>query len=130
VKTLTKLFCLVAVFAAVVSVVYWFVDVSEEEGRVLLILWTVMVATVGGYLLFHGMLRDRRPAPEDDDAATPSDAAGREVGAFPFSSMWPIVFVGGIVMVGASLIYGLLLLPVGVAVVAIAVLGLMRESRA
>jgi hypothetical protein len=130
VRTLTKVFLGVAGFAAAVAAVYWFVDVSEEEGRVLLILWAVMAATIGGFLLYHGTLRDRPPAPEDDDATTPASEAGREVGAFPFSSMWPIVFVGGIVVVGASLIYGMLLLPVGTAIVVIAVLGLMRESRA
>jgi hypothetical protein len=35
----------------------------------------------------------------------------------------------GVIVTGASLVYGLLLLPVGLLVGAIAVLGLMRESR-
>jgi hypothetical protein len=130
VKTLAKLFGGIAVFAAVVATVYWFVDVSEEEGRVLLISWCVMAATIFGFLAYHGALRDRAVSDADDPGATPASAAGRQIGAFPFSSLWPIVFVGGIVVVGAALIYGMLLLPVGVAVVTIAVLGLMRESRA
>ncbi|MEX0754948.1 MAG: cytochrome c oxidase subunit 4 [Actinomycetota bacterium] len=129
-KTLAKAFLGVGLFATVVAVAYWFVELSEEEGRVLLAVWVLMTATVAGYLIYHGVFRDRQAAPGDDATALPEDAAGREVGAFPFSSMWPIVFVAGVVVLGAAVIFGLLLLPVGLAIVTIAVLGLMRESRA
>lgn len=129
-KTLTRIFLGISLFAAVVSTVYWFVGASEAEGRVLLIVWAGMTATIAGYAIYHGVLRDRQEEPGDDPSATPQDLAGREVGAFPFSSAWPIIFVLGVVVIGASVIYGLLLLPIGLIVVAIAVLGLMRESRA
>ena len=129
-KTLTRTVLAITAFAIVVATAYWFVAVSTPEGRVLLILWAVMTATIAGYAIWHGALRDREPAPEDDPEATAARNAGRDVGSFPFSSAWPLVFVLGVVVTGAALIYGLLLLPVGVAVVSIAVLGLMRESRA
>lgn len=129
-KTLTRTFLAITAFAAIVATVYWFVSDSEAEGRVLFIVWAVMTATIAGYAIAHGALRDRQAGPADDPSATPQDLAGRRVGGFPFSSTWPIVFVLGVVVAGASMIYGLLLLPVGVVVIAIAVLGLMRESRA
>ncbi|MGH2578637.1 MAG: hypothetical protein ACRDG9_12940, partial [Actinomycetota bacterium] len=56
-------------------------------------------------------------------------AAGQELGTFPAASVWPLVLVLGSIAVGASLVYGLLLLPVGLGVTALAVLGLMRESQ-
>jgi hypothetical protein len=51
------------------------------------------------------------------------------VGSFPEASIWPVFLVLGVIVTGAALVYGLLLLPVGLAIWAVAVVGLVRESR-
>jgi hypothetical protein len=113
-------------FGAISGTVYWFVT-YEPAGSFLLWSFSLMPLIVAGYLSIQGGLRAR--ALEDDPDATPDRAAGQELGTFPAASVWPLVLVLGSIGVGASLIYGLLLLPVGLGVTALAVLGLMRESR-
>jgi hypothetical protein len=113
-------------FGAISGTVYWFVT-YEPAGTLLLWSFSLMPLIVAGYLLIQGGVRAR--ALEDDPDATPDRAAGQELGTFPAASVWPLVLVLGSIGVGASLIYGLLLLPVGLGVTALAVLGLMRESR-
>ena len=113
-------------FGAISGTIYWFVT-YEPAGTLLLWSFSLMPLIVAGYLVLHGGLRVRTPA--DDSEATPDRAAGQELGTFPAASAWPLVLVLGSITVGASLVYGLLLLPVGLAVTALAVLGLMRESQ-
>jgi multisubunit Na+/H+ antiporter MnhC subunit len=113
-------------FGAISGTIYWFIS-YEPAGTFLLWSFSLMSLVVAGYLVLHGAVRAR--SLEDDPDATPDRAAGHEVGTFPAASAWPLVLVLGSITVGASLVYGLLLLPVGLAVTAVAVLGLMRESR-
>jgi hypothetical protein len=42
---------------------------------------------------------------------------------------WPVFMALGAIVTGASLIYGLILLPVGAVMLAWAIVGLARESR-
>jgi Cytochrome c oxidase subunit IV len=113
-------------FGAISGTIYWFVT-YEPAGTILLWSFSLMPLIVAGYLVLHGGVRIRTPA--DDPEATPDRAAGQELGTFPAASTWPVVLVLGSITVGASLVYGLLLLPVGLGAMALAVLGLMRESR-
>ncbi len=124
--TVTKYLFVLFAFGAVTGTVYWFLT-YEPAGTVLLWSFSLMPLVVALYAVRHGSLRDRRA--EDDPDATPGRAAGEEVGTFPATTAWPILLVLGAVAVGASLVYGLILLPVGVALVAWAAFGLMRESR-
>jgi cytochrome c oxidase subunit IV len=127
VKTATKVFVGSGIFAAVVAVVYWYVA-FEDAGTTLLAFMSLMLLTVAGYLIVLGALRRRKPLPEDRPDASPGDGAD-VVGSFPLSSAWPVVMAGGLVVFGAGLVYGVLLLPLGGLIFAGAVIGLMRESR-
>jgi hypothetical protein len=127
VRTLTKVFLWVALFLTVVTIVYW-IRTSEYAGAVLLGGCVVMSVIIAGFAIRRGSLRHPADAPEDRPDATPADVAGQEIGSFPFSSAWPVVFAAGLVFVGVGLLYTLVLLPVGVILGTIAVIGLMRES--
>ena len=113
-------------FGAISGTIYWFVT-YEPAGTILLWSFSLMPLIVAAYLVLHRGLRVRTQA--DDPQARPDRAAGQELGTFPAASTWPVVLVLGSITVGASLVYGLLLLPVGLGAMALAVLGLMRESR-
>jgi len=127
--TLAKLFLWVAIFLAVVTTVYW-LRAYEDAGATLLAGCVLLCAILVGFAWRRGWLRAPPDVPEDRADAMPSDVAGQEVGSFPFSSAWPIVLVAGAVFVGVGLLSSLVLLPVGLILGTIAVLGLMRESRA
>jgi len=113
-------------FGAISGTIYWFVT-YEPAGTFLLWSFSLMPLIVAGYLLLHRGVRARTM--EDDPDASPDRAAGEELGTFPAASAWPLVLVLGSIAAAASLVYGLLLLPVGLGAMALAVLGLMRESR-
>jgi hypothetical protein len=113
-------------FGAISGTIYWFVS-YEPAGTFLLWSFSLMPLIVASYLFIQGGVRTRTL--QDDPDARPDRVAGQELGTFPAASTWPVVLVLGAITMGASLVYGLLLLPVGLAVTALAVLGLMRESR-
>ena len=125
-RTATWMMLALFAFGAISGTIYWFLT-YEPAGTFLLWSFSLMSLVVAGYLVVHGAVRAR--SLEDDPDATPDRAAGQEVGTFPAASAWPLVLVLGSITVGASLVYGLLLLPVGLAVTALAILGLMRESQ-
>jgi hypothetical protein len=124
----TAVWMMLALFAfgAISGTIYWFVT-YEPAGTLLLWSFSLMPLIVAGFLVLHGGIRARTL--EDDPDASPERAAGQELGTFPVASAWPLVLVLGSITAAASLVYGLLLLPVGLAVIGLAVLGLMRESR-
>jgi hypothetical protein len=126
VTTAAKYLFVLFAFGAVTGTVYWFLT-YEPAGTVLLWSFSLMPLIVAVYAVRRGALRDHRD--EDDPDATPQGAAGQEIGTFPATTAWPILLMLGAIVVGASLVYGLILLPVGLALVAWAVFGLMRESR-
>jgi hypothetical protein len=113
-------------YGAISGTIYWFIT-YEPAGTLLLWSFSLMPLVVAGYLVLHGAVRVRTL--EDDPDASPDRAAGQGLGPFPVASAWPLVLVLGSIAAAASLVYGLLLLPVGLGVMALAVLGLMRESR-
>ena len=90
----------------------------------------VAVVLVGIYLRRRGALERRPPDPEDDPEADVRALAGTSVGSFPFASAWPIVLVGGLVVVALGILYTAILIPLGAVVAGLAIVGLMRESRA
>ncbi|HEV8621782.1 MAG TPA: cytochrome c oxidase subunit 4 [Actinomycetota bacterium] len=113
-------------YGAISGTIYWFIT-YEPAGTLLLWSFSLMPLVVAGYLVLHGAVRARTL--EDDPDASPDRAAGQGLGTFPVASAWPLVLVLGSIAAAASLVYGLLLLPVGLGAMALAVLGLMRESR-
>jgi len=126
VRTATWMMLALFAFGAISGTIYWFVT-YEPAGTFLLWSFSLMPLIVAGYLVLHGGVRARTM--EDDSDASPERAAGEELGTFPVASVWPLVLVLGSIAAAASLVYGLLLLPVGLGAMALAVLGLMRESQ-
>ena len=55
--------------------------------------------------------------------------AGEVLGPFPAETVWPLFLVLGTITIGASLIYGLILLPLGVVLFVWSIVGFARESR-
>jgi hypothetical protein len=100
---------------------------EEWVGSVALWFLGLMPAIVGVWWVRHGPSDDVRHA--DDPEADPAVASGASVGSFPMVSAWPVFLVLGAIVTGAALIYGLILLPVGAAMIGWAVFGLARESR-
>ncbi len=125
-KTATKYLLILAVFAFGLGTLYWFLT-YEVTGAVLLWALALLPLIVATYAVRHGAFSGARA--EDDPDATPAGAAGTQVGSFPMGTAWPIFFVLGVVVTGAGLIYGLILVPAGVVLIGWAILGLMRESR-
>lgn len=125
-RTATKYFIALAGFGFGFGTLYWFLT-HERAGSILL--WSlgltalVIAAWVIRRRAFDGI------GPQDAEDASPKDGAGESVGSFPEASIWPVFLVLGVIVTGVAVVYGLLLLPVGLAIWAVAVVGLVRESR-
>jgi hypothetical protein len=122
-----RLFLVLVVFAEVLGTIYYFVSDGEWVGSILL--WTLglMPAIVWAYSARRGAFH--APTAQDDPLADPAADPGEELGSFPTATIWPVFLVLGLLVGGASLVYGLILLPLGIAIAGSATIGLMRESR-
>ena len=125
-RVATRYFVLLFLFASVAGIVYWFVT-YEAIGTVLLLGFACTPAIIVVYAIRHGSMSERPP--EDNAEADPATEAGEVLGPFPAETVWPIFLVLGTIVTGASLVYGLILVPVGAALLIWAVLGFTRESR-
>lgn len=125
-KMMTHFFTILAVFAVGLAIAYWFIS-YEVVGTVLLLAFACMPAIVVVYGIRKGSLRDRRS--EDDPEADIDARAGEVLGPFPAETVWPVFLVLGTITIGASLIYGLILLPLGAVVFVWSIVGFIRESR-
>lgn len=125
-KMAMRSFLALSAFAIGLGTLYWFLT-YEWTGSILLWALGLMPLIVAVWAHRRGLIR--HPGPDDDPDAEPGDAAGTSIGSFPLSTAWPVFVVMGVILAGASLIYGLILLPVGSALLGWAVFGLMRESR-
>jgi Cytochrome c oxidase subunit IV len=113
-------------FGLVLGSVY-FALTQEWVGAVALWFLGLMPAIVGVWWIRHGPSRAVHAA--DDPDADPSSSAGESLGSFPMATAWPLFLVLGVIVTGASLVYGLLLLPVGAVLLVWSIVGLARESR-
>lgn len=113
-------------FGLVLGSVY-FALTQEWVGAVALWFLGLMPAIVGVWWIRHGPSRAVDAA--DDPDADPSSSAGESLGSFPMATAWPLFLVLGVIVTGASLVYGLLLLPVGAVLLVWSIVGLARESR-
>lgn len=125
-RVATRYFVLLFLFASVAGIVYWFIT-YEAVGTILLLAFACTPAIIAVFAIRHGSMSGRRP--EDDAEADPATEAGEVLGPFPAETVWPIFLVLGTIVTGASLVYGLILVPVGAALLVWAVLGFTRESR-
>jgi cytochrome c oxidase subunit IV len=126
VKTATWLLALLTAFGLGIGTIYWFLT-YEWAGSMLLWGLGAMAWIVAAWSWRRGSMRGSLRA--DDPDARPGDAAGEGVGSFPTSSAWPLFLTLAVIVVGAALVYGVILLPLGLGLLGLAVLGLMRESR-
>jgi hypothetical protein len=129
VRTVVRVMGGFGAFGIAAAIVYWILT-QERAGTILLTSFGLMPLIVVAWMLLRGDAVDVSIARADDPNAEPSDGAGEIVGSFPSATLWPAFLVLGLVVAGAGLVYGLLLVPVGIAIVGVAILGLMRESRA
>ncbi|HSL10109.1 MAG TPA: cytochrome c oxidase subunit 4 [Actinomycetota bacterium] len=106
---------------------FYYVLTGEDVGWIVLTVAGLACAATVAWAWRRGAFRERRR--DDDPDADPGADAGEEVGDFPVASVWPLVLVGASVAIGAAIVYGLILLPLGVLLMGWAILGLMRESR-
>ena len=125
-RTVFRLLIGLGVFGLTLGTVYWFIT-YESVGTVLLLAFACTPAIIAVFAIRHGSMRERRA--EDDAEADPASEAGEVLGPFPAETVWPIFLVLGTIVTGASLVYGLILVPVGAALLVWSVLGFTRESR-
>ncbi len=125
-RTVSRYLWLLCAFGLALGTIYWFLT-REVTGAVLLWAFGLMPFIVALWLTRRGILGD--PRPEDDPEGVPSSGSSQSVGSFPLMTAWPIFMVLGVITVGASLVYGLILLAPGVALFGYAVFGFVRESR-
>ena len=115
-----------AAFGLGLGTVYYLLT-TEWVGSIALWALGLMPAIVALWWLRHGPSQAVQAA--DDPDVGPTSSAGESLGSFPGATAWPVFLVLGVIVTGASLVYGLLLLPVGAAMVVWAIVGLARESR-
>lgn len=125
-KTALRYLWALSIFGLALGTFYYFLT-YEWVGAVLLWFMGLMPLIVAAWATARGLAHE--PLDGDDPDASPGAGAGKSLGSFPLASAWPVFIVLGVVVVGASLIYGLILLPAGVALMGWAVVGFMAESR-
>ena len=115
-----------AAFTIGVGALYYAIT-GEDIGWIVLTVAGLGCAGTVAWAWRRGAFGERRH--DDDPNAEPGAGAGEEVGDFAAASVWPLVLVAASLVIGASLVYGLILLPLGVLLMGWAIVGLMRESR-
>jgi hypothetical protein len=130
----------VGVFFGVIGIVYWFW--SYEDGGGMMLLGSCLLGLLPGsyyyfwHRRFHGSKYffwgrlDRAPGdrPEDRPDATIEEGAG-VINSFPGSSIWPFILGMGAFVLVLSLVFGAWMLPIGVSMLVIALVGVTAESR-
>jgi hypothetical protein len=123
-KTGWVLFIGLAVFYAILTVIYWQVG-GEAVGRTAIALSAGLALIIGFYLWFT----DRRSGgvlPEDNQQGEIADSAG-EIGFFSPHSWWPLPVGLSIAAIGTGIIIGWWLVLIAVGALVISILGLVLE---
>ena len=123
-KTGWMLFTGLAIFYAVVTVVYWLVG-GEAVGITAIGLSGGLAALIGFYLWFTNK-RLGNVLPEDNTSAEISDAAG-ELGFYAPHSWWPLPVAFSMVSAGVGLLVGWWLTLIAVGALLISILGFVLE---
>jgi hypothetical protein len=118
-----RLFLGLAIFYAILAVVYWQLG-GEPLGVTALVLSTGFAAIIAFYLWFN----DRRLGllPSDDDGGEISDLAG-ELGFFSPHSWWPLVVALGACATGLGLLLGWWLTAIALGALFVGVIGFSLE---
>ena len=123
-KTNYRLFVGLAVFYAIITVVYYYVG-GEPLGISCLLLSSLLAAMVGYYVWFT----DRRigtTLPEDNLDGEIADSAG-ELGFYSPHSWWPLPLAASMFVVGLGLIIGWWLTLIALGALIISIIGMVTE---
>ena len=123
-KTGWMLFVGLAVFYAIITVIYW--QVGGEAVGITAIALSSCLATIVGFYLWFTARRLGNVLPEDNQQGEISDSAG-EIGFFSPHSWWPLPVALSICAIGTGLIIGWWLVLIAVGSLIISVLGLVLE---
>ena len=119
-----RLFAGLAVFFALVGVVYWFLS-HEPAGSAALIFTGALGFLIAFYLLFTA--KRIEPVPEDDQEGDIAEGAGPQ-GFYSPHSWWPLVVAVGAVIIGLALCFLMWwMIILGVVVTLIGVSGILFE---
>jgi len=110
-----KMFCGIAVFMAVIGVVYWFAS-YEPAGTTMLALAAALAGLCGLYL--------RVESGRDESAGSPEDEQ-----YLPHSSLWPFGIGLGALLAANGAIVGFAFAIPGLVVLMFAVVGFVAQSR-
>jgi hypothetical protein len=94
----------VAVFLAIVGVIYW-VWSGEVSGTVMLFFGCFAYGLMFSFMLLVFLRRKRIPRPEDKGDGTMAEGAG-EIAFFPSNSIWPIAMGLGAISLALGLAFG------------------------
>ncbi|AYY13678.1 cytochrome c oxidase subunit 4 [Actinobacteria bacterium YIM 96077] len=117
------IFAVTAVFLAVVTPIYWFMS-NDPTGTTAL----TLSFGLGAMIAFYFMLLNRRigARPEDREDGEVEELAG-EYGFFSPHSWWPLMGGASAMVVFVGLVYAWFILIIGLALVAITVIGWVFE---
>ncbi len=119
-------FAVIAVFAAIVDVVYWYLS-KDPTGTTCIALTGGLGFLISFYLLFTARRMEARP--EDRADADISEGAG-EIGHFSPGSWWPLAITVALLPVLLGIIFGYWLSAIGVLLLLVALTGLLFEHYA
>jgi hypothetical protein len=123
-KTGWMLFVGLAIFYAIITVIYWYVG-GEAVGITAIGLSGGLAALIGFYLWFTDK-RLGNVLPEDNATAEISDSAG-ELGFYSPHSWWPLPLAFCMVLAGLGLLIGWWLTLIAVSGLLISILGFVLE---
>lgn len=119
-----RLFAIIAVFFALIAVIYWFLA-KEPAGTAALVFTGALGFLVAFYLLFTA--RRVEPLPEDDDEGDIAEGAGIQ-GFYSPHSWWPLPVGAGAAVIGFGLVFVMWwIIILGVVVTMVGVAGLLFE---
>lgn len=123
-RTTGRLFAVIAVFFALVGVVYWWLS-DEPAGAAALIFTGGLGFLVAFYFLFTA--KRLEPMPEDDEFGEIAEGAG-EQGFYSPHSWWPLAVGAATAVVGLGLIFLMWwMLVLGLVATIVATTGLLFE---
>lgn len=123
-KTGWVLFLGLAVFYAIVAVIYW--QVGGEAVGITAITLSAGLALIVGFYLWFTSRRLGNVLPEDNKMGEIADSAG-EIGFFSPHSWWPLPVGLSIAAIGTGLIIGWWLVLMAVGTLIISIIGLVLE---
>ena len=118
-----KLFLGLAIFYAIVALIYWQVG-GEAVGIACITLSSALALLIGFYLWYSD--KGNGQLPEDNEMGEIADSAG-ELGFYSPHSWWPLPVAASMVAAGLGLIIGWWLTLIAVGALVISIIGFTLE---